>query len=103
MFGLDYQEMVGAALLLGIGLLITGAISIPEAKFNQSKGCELKKKLSLTNQVLPDVAQLEYDLCQKEASLSLKWSVPVLVIGAMITAICGILIAIDYYRQRRRS
>ena len=89
-----------AIAVIGIAMLITGAVAIPTALYNKKTGCELNRKYSLTNAVLPDVANLEYNICQKKADFALKWSVPVLSIGGVITGICLVLVLVSYLKQR---
>lgn len=89
-----------AIAVIGIAMLIAGAVAIPSALYNKKMGCDLDRKYSLTNAILPDVADLEYSICQKKADVALKWSVPVLSIGGVITGISLVIVLVSYLKQR---
>ncbi len=96
-----FKQVFYAMIFIGVGMLITGAIALPDALYKKKVGCDLNRKLSLDNLIIPSVAEIEYNLCQKVADTQLKWSTPVLSIGAVITGICLVLGLISYYLNKR--
>jgi|UniRef100_A0A6C0HEN4 hypothetical protein len=98
---MDKQQIFMIICVISVCLLVLGAIFVAQGKWDKSKGCDLNRKLSLDDKIVPSVAQFEYDMCQKSADLMLKWSTPLLVFGAIATAVCAVIIGTIYIKEKR--
>jgi uncharacterized membrane protein YidH (DUF202 family) len=94
-------------IVIGVVLLITGATSFSSAWYSYTLGCELQKKTTVAQYISSDIeeiAQKKYDLCLKEAEVKIKWSKPVLIVGAIMTGLCliiGCIIALILYFKNK--
>jgi hypothetical protein len=89
--------------LIGVTLVIVGAVFWAESEFNKSVGCESNKTIDELSHLFTDVeVAARFQSCLANAQAELRWSLPIAIIGIVILASTGIISAGLIYTHKMK-